>query len=106
MPELSFLPWNPACLSGWAEGVRQARRCLAAPIPLYKIHHTAFDRGIIGVRPDFVIQVREDVLEEKDGPMLKYGLKSLHNQELLIPARIRDKPPKVEMERRYERFVQ
>ncbi|HET7415556.1 MAG TPA: HNH endonuclease, partial [Arthrobacter sp.] len=48
-------------------------------LSLCKIHHAAFDRGIIGVRPDYVIEVREDVLREVDGPMLKYGLQALHH---------------------------
>jgi putative restriction endonuclease len=38
-------------------------------LSLCKIHHAAFDRGIIGIRPDYVIEVREDVLREKDGPI-------------------------------------
>jgi putative restriction endonuclease len=61
-------------------------------LSLCKIHHTAFDRGILGVRPDYVIEVREDVLKEVDGPMLKYGLQALHNSELLLPSRTTDRP--------------
>jgi hypothetical protein len=33
-----------------------------------------FDKNIIGINPDFEIKVRQDILEEIDGPMLKYGL--------------------------------
>lgn len=74
-------------------------------LALCKIHHAAFDKKIIGVRPDYVIQVREDVLNEEDGPMLKYGLQSLHNLELLVPTRIEDKPSKAALERRYQSFM-
>lgn len=63
-------------------------------LSLCKIHHAAFDRGIIGVRPDYVIQVREDVLKEEDGPMLKYGLQVPHNLELLLPMRTADRSSK------------
>ncbi|MGA9853264.1 MAG: HNH endonuclease [Gammaproteobacteria bacterium] len=59
-------------------------------LSLCKIHHAAFDRRIIGIRPDYVIEVREDVLKEVDGPMLKYGLQALHNSELLLPSRSAD----------------
>ena len=45
----------------------------------YAIHRVALHRGIIGIRPDYVIEVREYVLREEDGPMLKYGLQALHN---------------------------
>ncbi len=74
-------------------------------LSLCKIHHTAFDRGILGVRPDYIIEVREDVLKEVDGPMLKYGLQALHNTELLLPTRTSDQPSKQALERRYQGFL-
>lgn len=74
-------------------------------LSLCKIHHTAFDRGILGVRPDYVIEVREDVLKEVDGPMLKYGLQALHNSELLLPYRAADRPLKEASELRYQGFL-
>ena len=45
---------------------------------LCKLHHAAFDKYFIGVRPDGLIEVRRDILEERDGPMLLHGLKQLH----------------------------
>jgi len=35
------------------------------------LHHAAFDAHMLGIRPDYVIEIREDVLDEKDGPTLK-----------------------------------
>ncbi len=67
-------------------------------------YHAAFDRGIIGVRPDYVIEVPKDVLKEVDGPMLKYGLQALHNSELFLPSRMEDQPSKAALERRYQDF--
>lgn len=84
------------------DGVPEVPNALA----LCKIHHAAFDSGIIGVRPDYVIQVRDDVLKEEDGPMLKYGLQSLHDSELLVPTRNQDKPSKTALERKYQIFLQ
>ncbi|HYS04426.1 MAG TPA: HNH endonuclease [Candidatus Dormibacteraeota bacterium] len=43
-------------------------------LALSKLHHAAFDRHILGVRPDPTVGLRLDVLPEPDGPMLKYGL--------------------------------
>lgn len=40
-----------------------------------KIHHAAFDQNILGVRPDLYVEVRQDILEEIDGPMLRHGFK-------------------------------
>jgi len=39
-------------------------------LALCKLHHAAFDRHILGVRPDLVVEVRLDILREVDGPMV------------------------------------
>jgi len=36
-------------------------------LSLCKIHHAAFDRFIIGIRPDFTVEVHPKVLKESDG---------------------------------------
>jgi putative restriction endonuclease len=51
---------------------------------LCKLHHAAYDSFLIGVTPDYVIQVRADILEEEDGPVLKHGLVGLHNGDLTL----------------------
>ena len=38
------------------------------------IHHRAFDNAVLGIRPDYVIEIREDVLSEIDGPTLLHAL--------------------------------
>ena len=43
-------------------------------VALCKLHHAAFDRYILGIRPDLVVDLRLDVLREADGPMLLQGL--------------------------------
>ena len=53
---------------------------------LCKIHHAAFDKYFLGVRPDYLIEVRRDILLEHDGPMLKHGLKELHQKRIIIPT--------------------
>lgn len=73
-------------------------------LSLCKIHHAAFDHGIIGVRPDYVIEVRRDVLDEVDGPMLKYGLQALHDEKILLPSNKAHRPAVAALERRYELF--
>ncbi len=56
-------------------------------ISLCKLHHAAFDGNIIGITPEYDIQVREDILEEEDGPMLKHGLQGLHNSKIILPSK-------------------
>ena len=46
----------------------------------------------IGIRPDYRIIIREDLLNEIDGPMLQHGLKGLHLTKLSIPRRVDLRP--------------
>lgn len=75
-------------------------------LALCKIHHAAFDRHFIGVRPDLVVEVRDDLLEEHDGPMLEHGLQKLHGTRIAdnLPRRRPDRPSMESLEWRYERF--
>lgn len=74
-------------------------------LSLCKIHHAAFDRNIIGIDPRLVVHVREDILEEIDGPMLEHGLKETHGEKLrVIPAKVADRPATEILERRFETF--
>jgi putative restriction endonuclease len=72
-------------------------------LSLCKLHHAAFDQNIIGVNPDYFVEVREDILKEIDGPMLKYGLQKLHFQKIILPGPSK-RPNKEWLERRYEKF--
>jgi putative restriction endonuclease len=74
-------------------------------IALCKLHHSAFDSFILGVTPDYIIRVREDVLEEKDGPMLQHGLKGLHKTKLILPVSRSQWPSKEALDWRYSRFT-
>jgi putative restriction endonuclease len=74
-------------------------------LSLCKIHHAAFDSNIIGINPDYEVLVRQDVLEEIDGPMLKYGLQSLNKSNLILPSRRGDWPDRERLEKRFASFV-
>ena len=73
-------------------------------LSLCKIHHAAFDTNIVGVNPDYKIIVREDVLEEIDGPMLRYGIQEMHNQKLFLPHRKVDWPDQEKLDIRFYSF--
>jgi putative restriction endonuclease len=74
-------------------------------LAMCKIHHAAFDRNILGIRPDHVVEIRGDILRETDGPMLKHGLQELHWSELaVLPARATDQPDAQRLEQRYDEF--
>lgn len=83
------------------DGVASVRNGLA----MCKIHHAAYDSNILGIRPDFVVQIRSDLLDEIDGPMLQHGLKERHNQLLMVLPRVRAERPGSEfLGPRYETF--
>lgn len=75
-------------------------------LSLCKLHHAAFDSFILGVTPDYVIRVREDVLREEDGPLLRVGLQELDGKRLLVPANRSEWPNQAALAWRFERFVE
>ena len=73
-------------------------------LALCKIHHAAFDRHMVGVSPDYVIQVQQAVLAEEDGPMLKHGIQQLHGQRLFLPRQPMLRPDRDRLAQRYDVF--
>jgi hypothetical protein len=73
---------------------------------LCKIHHSAYDQDIVGVRPDLVVEVRQDILKEVDGPMLRHGLQEMAGARLLVPRTPAAQPDRSALEERYEEFRQ
>lgn len=75
-------------------------------LALCKIHHAAFDGEFLGIRPDdYRIEIRQDVLDEHDGPMLQHGLQGMHGKRLYLPSAKRNQPSREALRYRYERFV-
>lgn len=75
-------------------------------LALCALHHAAFDRNILGIRPDFIVEVRMDILQEKDGPMLLHGLQGFQGKSILRPSS-RALWPRVDfLAERYEEFRQ
>jgi putative restriction endonuclease len=71
---------------------------------LCKIHHSAYDVNIIGIDPDARIHVREDILREVDGPMLKHGIQGVANTRLILPRKAELRPNRDFLAERFERF--
>lgn len=75
-------------------------------LTLCKIHHAAFDSSILGIRPDLTLHIRQDILDEHDGPMLRHGLQELHNRRLMKTPRTRAaRPDPQRLEERYADFL-
>ena len=73
-------------------------------LALCGIHHGAFDANILGIDPDRRIHIRTDVLDEKDGPMLKHGLQAMHGRLITVPRSSSLQPKRDYLEERFERF--
>jgi putative restriction endonuclease len=73
-------------------------------VALCGLHHSAFDADILGIRPDRVIEIRRDVLEEADGPMLRHGLQGFDNERILVPRNPAQQPNSEFLAERYARF--
>lgn len=75
-------------------------------LSLCRLHHAAFDRFFVGVRPDYVIEIRPDLLGEEDGPTLRHAMQGLHGQRIILPRR-REHHPSVDLlTTRYDRFLE
>lgn len=79
---------------------------VANGMALCSLHHGAFDRAFIGIRPDYIIQVRPDILREKDGPTLAHAIQALHGQRILLPHSLAQRPDPALLEIRYGKFLQ
>jgi putative restriction endonuclease len=73
-------------------------------LSLCKLHHAAFDRHFLTVRPDYVIEVRRSILEEEDGPMLLHGLKGMHGTQIYVPREASLQPDRGRLEERFAAF--
>lgn len=73
-------------------------------VAMCAIHHRAFDAQVLGVRPDYVIEIRSDVRDEHNGPTLRFALQGLHGESLSVPRQKDARPDTVLLEERYERF--
>jgi putative restriction endonuclease len=82
-------------------GIASVRNGLA----LCKIHHAAFDKRILGIAPNLIVEIRQDILDEVDGPMLRHGLQGRHGERLMaMPASRTEWPDPTLLESAYERF--
>ena len=71
---------------------------------LCKIHHSAYDANIVGIDPDAVVHVRQDILTEIDGPMLRHGLQEVHGSRLILPRNDEHRPNRDFLAERFDRF--
>mgnify|MGYP000076551842 FL=1 len=79
--------------------------CVQNGIALSKLHHTAYDRQLIGIDADFKIHVSDEVMAESDGPLLEDSIKGLNGKKLIVPAQKALRPNKDHLAERFEAFL-
>jgi putative restriction endonuclease len=87
-----------------ADALPEGEPVVSNGLSLCKLHHAAYDRNFLTVRPDYIIEVRKSVLDEEDGPMLLHGLKRMHEQPIVLPSSPLQRPDPVRLEERYASF--
>ena len=89
-----------------ADGEPMGQPVVPNGLSMCKIHHAAFDTAITGIRPDLTLHVRQDVLDEIDGWMLKGGIQAVHNAKLeVLPVSAAARPDSERLEERYSAFL-
>lgn len=67
------------------------------------VRHAPFDSFVLRITPNYAIKIREDVLEEIDGPMLRHGLQEMRGRRLIVLRPEAVKPDRELLEERYAR---
>lgn len=83
----------------------RGRPILPNGLALCKIHHSAYDVGILGIDPSYRIHLRQDILDEHDGPMLRHGLQEMHGGKIYTPRSEAKKPDRGFLAERFESFL-
>ena len=86
------------------DGHPRGRPIVPNGLALCSLHHAAFDRNVLGVGPDLKVEVRVDILDEADGPMLVHGLQGFHGAVLTVPRVQELRPNRDFLAERYELF--
>jgi putative restriction endonuclease len=82
----------------------QGEPLISNGLSLCSIHHRAFDQDLVGITPDYQVQVSRRLLDEDDGPMLDL-LKGFHRQTILVPARRGWQPDRERLAVRFDQFT-
>lgn len=73
-------------------------------IAMSRLHHTAYDKNLIGISPDFVISVSQEIQDTNDGAVLD-ALKGLEGKRIHLPRSRKSLPDRDRLGARYEDFL-
>lgn len=73
-------------------------------IALSNLHHRAYDRGLVGIDPDYRIHVSEQLLQNEDSNFIKRAIKAYDQKSLILPSNANYLPNKDALALRYDEF--
>ncbi|MCH4562185.1 HNH endonuclease [Halomonas sp. EGI 63088] len=73
-------------------------------ISLTRLHHRAYDAGLVGIDTDYKIHLNEELLATKDGPLLE-SMKQLNGQKISLPRSPEQRPNREALELHYHQFL-
>jgi putative restriction endonuclease len=100
LKEIRLLDAAHIALDSSGGGTAEIRNGLS----LCTIHHRAFDQDLVGVSPDYEVQVARRLLDDEDGPMLDL-LKHFNGAPLNVPEKRRLQPDRERLALRFEQFL-
>lgn len=87
------------------DGYEDSTTSVANGLALCKLHHAAYDHGLIGIDRGYRVHVREDVRAEVGSSMLKFGLQEIEGWVLEVPRKVSDRPDPDRLQVRYQSFL-
>ena len=73
-------------------------------ICLSTLHHSAYDRNLLGIDPDGKIHIAKAVLEQHDGPTLEMAIKGFHGYSIKFPSHRDDRPNRDYLAEHFDEF--
>ncbi len=73
-------------------------------LSLCRLHHGVYDRNLLGIRPDLVVEIAPKLMKEHDGPVLEQAIKGFDKKKVQVPRRRVLRPREDYLDERYELF--
>lgn len=73
-------------------------------IALSNIHHRAYDRGLIGIDPDYRIQVSEHISPNEENDFIQKAFKAYDQKLLHLPKNVKSRPDCDLLAQRFEHY--
>jgi putative restriction endonuclease len=74
-------------------------------IALSNLHHRAYDRGLIGIDPDYRVYVSDRILDNDENRFVQSAFKGYDQKKLYLPKSVVSMPNKDSLAKRFEYFI-